>query len=541
MPIGKNPPPGASSSAPGVPSAPRPAMSTPASGAPAARAKMPAKVPDGLITDVAAPQRPVAQAVAARQIAAPFESFMKVRTFEVDIARPGQAQVETVVCHALSGPGHNCSIAAPLMLDEHGLPRPVLKAGDTRAARTLRGEAYVKIGLIGGRWDKVGADAEAIGIDEIAEEIGADMVKGGYLPLGDKLVPTMPHESTEADRYFAAIVRVDADDKATGDMSGMEVVGLMKPQAMTVQSALQAMDDGSIGEGARARVAYGRALDKIGFIPELAAYVHDLPGALKKRFSTLGLGAPRDPRQLPAEIEADQGGHGAPPAPHEKAAEVDGVKFVSRDDVPIDGSTVMLDAETAHLAKDTQVGGAFQNQILHVGYDRAKVVTFHDDPVQGPMVRLRPTPRPVMAAKGLAMDDERSYKDENVALLALDVDELAVDLEGAVGTAAADAVDGAVTDRFSSGSGGAISRLGAPCDASPGQSDLRYHFYVNQVDAPPAGAEKSEFIRLADAIELCRGGEGDAATEAALLRLATRQRWLPQLGMSVDRAAKLAG
>lgn len=502
--------------------------------------KLQASTEKGLIDVPKTPEAAKPVALAARQVAAPFDSFMKVRTFEVDIQRPGIDAVQTVRVDILNGPGHNCSMAAPLMLDANGVPSCVLKAGDTRAARKLRGEDYVKLGMIGGRWDKVGADPKKIGLEEIAEEIGAQLVPGGYISLGDKLVPTMPGESTEADRYFAAIVKVDASSEGYGDMSGMEVVGLMKPTTMSVSDALKAMDDGSVGEGARARVAYQRALDAIGFVPELNAYVHDLPGSLKKRFDTLGLGDAMDPRKLADPPPAPAGEASTPVAADPKAAQVNDVEFVSQTHHAISDDAVMLDAKTVHVAnvggEAKQVGDAFPNQIYHLGYDRAKVVTFYNDSMQGPMVRLEATERPVMAAKALALDGERTYKDENTNLIAQDVMNLKFDIGDAKGGAITKIADEAVNFAC----GGAAKRLGAACDASPGQSDLRLHFFSNEVSTPTTKTDKEGFIPLSDAIALCRGGEGDAGTEALLLRLATDQGWIPSLKMTVGRASKLA-
>ena len=506
----------------------------------------------GLIDVPPSPPKKPATAVAARLVAAPFDSFMKLRRFEVDVARPGVAKVETVTLDVLSGPGHNCSMAAALVLDGKGRPSVVLKAGDTRAARTLRGEPYVKIGMIGGRWDKVGADAKKIGLDEIAEEIGAELIQGGYLPLGDKLVPTMPGESTEADRYFAALVRIPENGGAVdGDGGGMEVPGLMKPVTMPVAEALAAMDDGRVGEGARARVAYARAFDAIGWIPQLASYVHDLPGSLKKRFDTLGLAPAIDPRHLPTEIQAadpaaQAQGHGGAPGqgidPH--AGQIDAVAFTAEQRLELPGGAAMIDAKTVHVAHDGgvvhQVGKPFQNQILHLPYDRAKLAVYYLDPVQGPMVRMDQVERPVLAVKGLALDGERSYKLENTELVRRDVPELQIQLEGAqAGAALAAVLTGVKAGLTAAGITGAPVPLGAPVDASPGQTDLRYHFYGVTVAVPAEAAERARFVPLSDAIALCRQGEGDAATEALLLRLADAAGWVPSLRMSLATAEKL--
>lgn len=495
--------------------------------------------PKGLIDVPAPPPAPVATAVAARLDKAWYDGFMKMRRFDVDIARPGSAQIETRAIDVLSGPGHNCSMAAPLVIGPDGLPSVVLKAGDTRAARLLRGEPYVRIGMIGGRWDKVGADAKKIGLEEIAEEIGAKLVPNGYLALGDKLSPTMPHESTEADRYFVALVRLeDGAAPPAGDGGGMEVAGLMKPVAMSVAAGLKAMDDGSVGEGARARTAYARAFDKIGYIPELGRYVHDIP-ALRKQFDTMGLGAAIDPRPLAADGKGDAivSSHGIPDtAPDPDGVKVNGASFVSKKEIPVSEKATFLDASTTHVARaddgtEKVVGKPFPNQLLHLTYDRAKIAVFYRDPVQGPMVRFDAVERPALAAKALAMDAERTYKDENTDLVARDVLDVEVPLEK----------DGAASaaQKIAKPFGAKAVQLGAPCDASPGQSDLRLHFYGVEI-APPE--DRSAFLSLADALRMIRAnGEADAATEALLHRLAAHEGWIPSLRMSVATAKKIAG
>ena len=45
---------------------------------------------------------------------------------------------------------------------------------------------------------------------------------------------------------------------------------------------------------------------------------------------------------------------------------------------------------------------------------------------------------------------------------------------------------------------------------------------------------------MAEAIRMCRAdGQGDAATEALLLRLAAKEDFIPQLGMRASDARKL--
>lgn len=505
---------------------------------------------------------PVASALSATKVASPFTSFMKVETYDVEVQRA--SGTETVRVSALRGPGDNSTMVVPVVLDADGRPRITVKGGSTRAAMELRKPGqYVMPGMVGGRWDKnVGADpagiAKKIGIAELAEEIGAQAVKGGAFVLGEQLTATMPTLSTEADLAVGVLAVVKDDAVIAGDGSGMELVGLMKPVTLSVSEALGAARNGEIGEGARFEAYTRRFLDKMGFIPELDAYVHDLPPALKKAFEqngTLGLGAAFDPRALAMDGgHEDSGGlaHEAPAGGVKAAANaaaVSTVHFVSNNPVVIEGAgAVMFDAKTDHVAQTPSgpalIGKPHPNQILHSDHDVAKVVTWFDDPLRGPMVQLQAVERPIMAAKGIVLGSgEGAYPHENRALVRRDVGEVKVQLPlGAELSpeqiiAAAKGLDtNAVAD---AAVGPGAVRLGAPAFASPGQSDLMHHFYGRALPAAPS--DTSGFVTLAEAIRIVRGGEGEAATEALLLRLADAAGWAPSLGMTVARAQKLAG
>lgn len=526
-------------------------------------ASTPEKPKKGLIDTPSSPlPAPVATAVSAERVGQPFTSFMKVETFDVAISRPGG--VETVRVSALRGPGDNCTMVVPMVLDGDGRPRITVKGGSTRAAMELRKPGqYVMPGMVGGRWDKdVGADpagiAKKIGIAELAEEIGAKAVKGGAFVLGDQLVPTMPTLSTEADLAVGVLAVVKDDAVIAGDGSGMELVGLMKPVTLSVKDALHAARSGEIGEGARFEAYTRRFLDKMGFIPELDAYVHDMPPALRKAFDqhgTLGLGAALDPRALAgADGHEDDGGiaHTAPAGgvkPVANAAQVSTVQFVSVNAVPIEGAgATMLDAKTDHAVATPEglqlIGKVHPNQIFHTDHDVAKVVTWFADALRGPMVKLEATERPVLAAKGAVMAKaEGAYPHENRALVRRDVGEVRVELPLGGELTPAEIMAKAKTIDTSAladaAVGGGAVRLGAPTFASPGQSDFMHHFYARPLHVPPE--DRAGFVPLSEALRIVRSGEGEAATEALLLRLADAVGWAPSLGMTTERARKLAG
>lgn len=531
-----------------------------------------AKPPQGLISVPEAPlgSKPLpAKVVGGHKSEPHFAAFMRVENLSLEIERQGQ--VSQVEVPALCGKGHNCTMVTAVLLDAEGRPNLLIKGGNTRAAHTMRGRPYVSGGMIGGRWDlNVGADpagiAKKVGIAEVAEEVGAQVLKGGAFSLGEKLVPTMPSASTEADLPVGVIARLDSGVSITGDGSGMELVGLMKQVVIPAEEALSASRQGEISEGGRFEAYTRRFLDKLGYIPELGAYVHDLPAALKtafKQHGTLGLGAAVDPRKM----DVDAGHESAAdishapagaPKPVAHAAQVNGVSFVETNAVEISGFGVMYDAKTDHAVvgadgKAKLIGKVHPNQVLHVDHDLAKVAVYYVDPLRGPMVRMEPIERPVMAAKGTALADEIAYKNENYALVRDDLWELKIPLplpitlspaELQAKSAALDipklAADGVLQAVAERGLDAQVRTLGSAVFASPGQSDLQFHFLAAELSAPPKNTDG--FMPLADALRAVRTeGAGDAGTEAALLRLADSLGWIPSLGMSALRAKKLAG
>lgn len=425
-------------------------------------------------------------------------------------------------------------------------PVLVLKGGSTRAAHELRRPGqYVMTGMVGGRWDKkIGNDATAfakkIGVAELAEEIGGTAVEGGAFTLGDTLVPTMPIASTEADLPIAAISTIDPA-AITGDGSGMEVIGLMKPLAFSVEDAFALSRAGKVSEGARFEAYARRCLDKIAYVPELGMFVHQLPKALQDAFShwgTLGLGEALDARKwIERATTSKPVSESKQQAP--KVA-VDTVKFIETKTVEFPGG-VLFDATTDHAVledgKAVAVGQPHPNQLLHLDYDLAKVGVFYSDPLLGPMVEFRSYERPVLAAK-----------DEGSALMRKDVSEIRVELPypksedpGALIDSARnmeidERAEAAVSSVFKD-RGARVQRLGEPTFASPGQCDLQFHFYAAELESPPT--DKSAFVPISYAIKMVRSGEGDAATEALLLRLCHELGWIPSLNLSTGLAKKM--
>lgn len=455
-------------------------------------------------------------ALAARPGPVEFDKFLHYRNFELDVQRPGF--VEKVQVPVLHGKGHNCALVGAYALDPQGAPYLIFKGGDTRLSRLLRGQPYVLLGFVGGRLDKVGADFPKIALGELPEEVGGEPVEGAFRRLGGVLSPTMPLESSESDAYFSAMTRLD--HTPSGDGGGMELTSLLSARVLGVQAGLEAIDQGLVADGGRARTTYGRTLDAMGYVPQLGIYVQDHP-ELARRFDTLGLGEPQDPRPLapPPGPSAPAGGGSAPDP-------VNSVEFVERSDLPVGNGATMVDGLTRHARDGVGEGEAFPNQVLSLPYDRAKVAVYLMDPVQGPMVCMASSERPVLSVKGLALGGECDLSEENTDLVRRDVVDMKLPRDQDPGSFLAGRL------------AGRLVQLAEPSLASSGQSDMAYHSYALEVPPP---ADRSDFVTLAEALRLCRTGQGDAQTEAVCLRLADKLGWIPQLGMSADEARKRLG
>lgn len=428
-----------------------------------------------------------------------FAKFLHYRVFDFEGQQVGM----------LNGPGHDCAAVAAVVLDPQSRPYMVLKTGDARMTRVLRHDTYLKWGCISGRMDKAGANASKIALAEITEEVGGQVVADSFKPVGNWLTPTQPYESSECDANFFSLIQLG--DAPKGDGGGMEVEGLIGPLFLKFQDGFAAMEAGKVGDAGRAMTLYRRCSDWMGYVPELDRWVYDHP-RLQSRYSTLGLGNPYDPRK--------DGQSSAIPAnfvPHGPAAAIDGAAWTECVKVKLDAHSQMLDGKTQHTAHGVPQGPAFTNQLMQSDYDRAKVVAYTVDPEKGPLVRLSQNPRPIAVLKHTLSGEQQADRQENHELLQLDVD----DIQFARGGSPQDLYDTP------------LQKLGEACGASSGQSDIYYHFYARQTRKAP------EMIPIAQAIQQCRTGQGDAQTEALLLRLCRQLHWLPTLDLSVEQAQQL--
>jgi hypothetical protein len=355
------------------------------------------------------------------------------------------------------------------------------------------------------------------------------------VPLGSKLMATMPGESTEADAYHTIVLRRFGHVGNGSEQDAADTCKLMSPK-----DAFAAMDAGRVADGARTRVAYSRALSRLGFLPQLGdVSVAALPPALSARYKTLGLGPLQPPstrqRMVPATTPGDSSAASRPAA-------IDGLSIVSKDHVKVSDHHSLVTMEVSNVSHDradrsTPVGHAYSNELFHTDYDLAKVAIYYMDPKLGPMVRMEPVERPVMAIKGTNLVAECRYKDENVDLVREEAPEVRVAVDEAVGSSSETAAASVREELRRRGLAVEPRKLCEHTDASGGQTDLRYHFYAAQVPPPSA---TDGFVPLSDAIQMCRQGQGDVATESLLISLARSPGvdWIPELGMTVADARK---
>lgn len=454
-----------------------------------------------LLTPIAAQESPLLRAEITDT---PFQQYLTYRKYRVETQ-----DHRSITGGFVHGPGHHAAAIAAFVLDDVGMPYAVFKRGDTRLSRAERRESYVKVGWIAGRLDKAGASGAKIALDELAEEVGGSVVPASFHPLGSTLSPTMPFESSECDSYFAAVVQLTG--QPYGDGGSMEAVGLIGPLLRSAQAALLTLDGEEICDAGRARTMFARGLDSIGFIPQLGVYVHDHP-QLKARFDSCGLGAPSDPRQQVRGV-AISPQLLVQPQPTTSESRINDVVCTSRSEIALDPDISMVAAQTRHAVRTdrlTPILKEFPNQYLHTNYDRAKVAVYFVDPVRGPVVQLTPQLFPAQAFAPSSA--------ANPPIRRLDISDVKVS------RGQNPVVE--LREHFA----GRLRTLSAKTGASGGQSDLYYHFLACETE-PAEG-----FMPLSQAIRECRTGQGDAQTEATLLRLADSLQWIPSLNLSLEEA-----
>lgn len=415
--------------------------------------------------------------MSVRLVETRFSGYLKARSFEVD----GQP------VDVLSGPGHDVVVVTGYVPTPEG-PRFVLKQGDTRPSRTLRGTPYVRAGLIAGRLDHAGVSPEETARLEVTEEVGGKVL-GAPMALGSAPVPTMPTLSTEADIYCLAALSFESGARPTGDGGGMEVPELLKAEVLSADELLVRIREGAVGEACRARVGFGRAFEKLGLLDPL--------GHSRDREQTLGLGPVVSGLTTTASVSrpASMG--------LESPVRLEGARIDILEEVALGEEGVrLLSARAWHLCEGQPMGASFPVQILAVAWDEVEVIGYARGPDGVPSVALERHPSPVLEVKHALFDEVRSRAVSPRGLW-----------QGVVGRSQPSEVDQRARDLAAS------AGLGAPqlllrSEASPGQSTLGEHVYA----AP--SASKKALMRIDEALVRVRREGASTRTEAGLLELA---------------------
>lgn len=376
----------------------------------------------------------------------------------------------------LSAPGHDVVIVVGVVPGPGGHPRFVVKTGDTRPSRVLSGRSLVKDGLVGGRLDAPGAGPDDIARAEVEEEVGGQ-VAGPVWALGDRPVPSMPVVSTEADLFRMAPVRFDPGSRPRGDGGGMEVPELLGYRLVDPPALMRMIRVGALGEVCRARVAYGRAFEKLGLLgPETRGLGPVVPvpdgGGAPSGGSAAGTTEPVDDARIEIErvVSLERGRH--------------------------------LVVRVTHTARGAPRGEPYVIEIHDPDFEEVEILEWARDPEGRVRVRIELIASPVLEVKA-TLTGERIPIASPTRLW-----------QGRI-------------ERPSPGGelNAALLGRGAPpqCllagEASPGQSTLLESVWAAEVPAPEA-----EWPTLAEAIRLCREEGASARTEAGLLELEERVR-----------------
>lgn len=421
-----------------------------------------------------------------------FEGYLRMRRFD----RPsGPVEV-------LSGPGHDVVVVTCYVRGPDGRPRFVVKTGDTRPARVLRGRPYVKHGLVAGRLDHAGQSPADVARIEVEEEVGARVV-GDVVELGPLPVPTMPLASTEADLHVLAEVAFDEGARPRGDGGGMEVPELLGHDLVEPDAVVAAVRAGAIGEAARARVGFGRALERLGLREPARGADSPSGGPLG------GAGEADSPSGGPLGGAGGSSGFAAPP-PGGRGAVAGGIDGAEvRTKRAIELATLsgrLLDAEGRHLSGDRPVGSPFPIQILDLALDEVEVVGWARGPGGEPWVAMERQPSPVLLVKADLQDEVRSGRRTPTRLWA-----------GALGSAEPGRADAAARTIARERGWGEPERL-LESEASPGQSTLVEYLYASS-----APFDAAVMRPLSESLRLVREEGGSARTEALLFELLARR------------------
>ncbi len=227
------------------------------------------------------------------------EGFLRVKRLLVRSVREDGSRGEPYSCDVLSR--QNVDAVAVVLYDDRDTGerrdiRVVLKDGARPAVTLRRDRTLVQPDLrtfatvtemCAGMLEPQDQGADGVerrAVAEAREECGADVSVADVRPLA---APMFPSPGVTDEKVFFASAPVDADGlaQAGGDGSGMEEG--TRQIVLPLREAIAQCRRGEIPD-MKTEIALLRLADDLGYIPQLDAFVDDLPGDVRARFAPPG-------------------------------------------------------------------------------------------------------------------------------------------------------------------------------------------------------------------------------------------------------------
>jgi len=227
------------------------------------------------------------------------EGFLRVKRLLVRSVREDGSRGEPYTCDVLSR--QNVDAVAVLLYDDLDTAgrrdvRVVLKDGarpavTLRRDRTLvqpdRGTFATVTEMCAGMLEPEDQGPDGVerrAAAEAREECGADVSVADVRPLGAPMFPS-PGVTDEKVYFASAPVVVDLLQPAGGDGSGMEEG--TRTVVLTLREAIAMCRSGEIPD-MKTEIALLRLADALGYLPQLDAFVEDLPADVQDRYAPTG-------------------------------------------------------------------------------------------------------------------------------------------------------------------------------------------------------------------------------------------------------------
>jgi len=123
---------------------------------------------------------------------------------------------------------------------------------------------------------------------EAREEVGISAEAGAFVPIGGETFAS-PGTSDEKVYFCAGAVKLDEREAPTGDGSVMEEAG--GAVLRELGEAIEACRRGEIPD-MKTELALLRLADHLGYLPQLRAFVDELPEEWRRRYRSLGVAGP---------------------------------------------------------------------------------------------------------------------------------------------------------------------------------------------------------------------------------------------------------